>query len=90
MKAEWNLNVIYKDFSDPAFMADLEALQEVVAGFNAFSDGLKEMSTLEGLRGGIAWEERLMKLGRKLACDPRCGGRCPGQGSAAGIGRCQL
>lgn len=67
MKAEWNLDVIYRDFTDPAFAADLEELKAVVNHFNAFLETLKEMRTLDGLRGGIALEEKLMDLGRKLA-----------------------
>ena len=67
MKDVWNLDVIYKGFEDPAFAADLEALQEVVKGFNAFAQTLQTLDTLEGLRGGIAWEEKLTELGMKLA-----------------------
>ena len=67
MKAVWNLDVIYRGFDDPAFAADLKAMQQVVADFSAFADTLEELDTLEGLRGGIALEEKLMELGRKLA-----------------------
>jgi len=67
MKDVWNLDRIYKGFHDPAFGADMEALQGIVKGFNAFADKLEEMETLEGLREGIAWEEKLMELGMKLA-----------------------
>jgi len=67
MKDVWNLDRIYKGFQDPAFGADMEALQDIVNGFNAFADKLKGMETLEGLRQGIAWEEKLVELGMKLA-----------------------
>ena len=67
MKDVWNLNTIYEGFTDPAFAADMEAMQNVVHDFAAFADGLETMETLEGLRGGIAREEQLMRLGRKLA-----------------------
>lgn len=67
MKDRWNLNVIYKGFDDPAYTADLEALQEIVRGFHAFAGMLEDMDTLEGLRQGIAWEEKLMQTGMKLA-----------------------
>ena len=30
MKAVWNLDVIYRGFDDPAFAADLKAMQQVV------------------------------------------------------------
>ena len=54
MKDVWNLNTIYEGFTDPAFAADMEAMQNVVHDFAAFADGLETMETLEGLRGGIA------------------------------------
>ena len=67
MKDVWNLDRIYKGFHDPAFGADMEALQDIVKGFNAFADKLEGMETLEGLQEGIAWEEKLVELGMKLA-----------------------
>ena len=67
MKDVWNLDAIYRGFEDPAFTADMEAMQKVVADFIAFADGLEEMDTLTGLRDGIALEEKLVTLGRKLA-----------------------
>ena len=67
MKDVWNLDVIYKGFDDPAFAADMEALEKVVKDFNTFAGKLETMETMEGLRGGIAWEEKLMELGMKLA-----------------------
>ena len=67
MKDVWNLDVIYKGFEDPAFSADLEALQNVVKDFNVFAGTLDAVDTLEGLREGIAWEEKLTELGTKLA-----------------------
>jgi len=86
MKEVWNLDAIYRGFEDPAFAADMQALQEVVIGFNTFADGLEAMETLEGLREGIAWEEKLTELGMKLAIyaqlrqsantrDTQCGSR---------------
>ena len=67
MKDVWNLDKIYQGFEDPAFAADMEALGDVVKEFNAFAAALEGMDTLEGLQGGIAWEEKLMQLGTKLA-----------------------
>ena len=67
MKDVWNLDVIYRGFGDPAFAADLKALQETVAGFNAFAESLETKDSLEGLKEGIAWEEKLTELGTKLA-----------------------
>ena len=67
MKSEWNLDVIYKGFDDPAFDADMEKLQEVVNGFHAFALELETKDALSGLKEGIAWEEKLTQLGNKLA-----------------------
>ena len=67
MKDTWNLDGIYRGFDDPAFAADMQAMQDVVKNFSVFAEGLEDMDTLEGLRGGIAWEEKLVQLGRKLA-----------------------
>ncbi len=67
MKAVWNLDAIYRGFDDPVFAADMEALAETVRGFDTFAKDLEAMDTLEGLRGGIAWEEKLTELGMKLA-----------------------
>ena len=67
MKDVWNLDVIYQGFDDPAFAEDMEAMRETVNSFAAFADGLETMTTQEGLRGGIAVEEKLTELGRKLA-----------------------
>ena len=67
MKAVWNLDAIYRGFVDPAFEADLKALGDVVRGFQAFAESLEDKETGEGLREGIAWEEKLMELGMKLA-----------------------
>ena len=67
MKDTWNLDVIYRGFDDPAFAADLQAMQDVVKNFAVFAEGLEELDTLEGLQQGIVWEEKLVLLGRKLA-----------------------
>ena len=67
MKDTWNLDVIYRGFDDPAFAADLQAMKDVVKNFAVFAESLEKLDTLEGLRQGIAWEEKLVLLGRKLA-----------------------
>ena len=67
MKDVWNLDVIYKGFADPAFSADMDALREVVRGFDDFAATLDTADTLEGLQAGILWEEKLTVLGTKLA-----------------------
>ena len=67
MKDTWNLDRIYRGFEDPAFGADMQALQEKAAGYNAFAAGLETMDALTGLRQGILLDEELDNLARKLA-----------------------
>ena len=73
MKDVWNLDVIYRGFDDPVFASDMQALEETVKGFDAFASSLEELDTLEGLREGITWEERITELGMKLAYMLSCG-----------------
>ena len=70
MKDVWNLDVIYRGFEDPAFAADMQALEETVKGFGAFAASVEKLDTLEGLREGIAWEEKLTELGEPLTVLP--------------------
>ncbi len=67
MNEVWNLDPIYKGFDDPAFAADMESLRQCVADYNAFSASLAEQAPLDGLRAGIAWEEKITMLAMKLA-----------------------
>ena len=66
MNEVWNLDPIYKGFDDPAFDADLAALKEAVAEFASFTATLANAEALEGLKTGIACQEKLMTLGSKL------------------------
>ena len=67
MNEFWNLDPIYKGFDDPAFEADMAALRQTVADYNAFAGGISQLTALEGLKAGIAWEERITDLVMKLA-----------------------
>ena len=67
MKAEWNLDPIYRDFADPAFAEDLEKLKTMAVRYNDFVTGLENLEVLTGLRQGIRWEEELTALAIKLA-----------------------
>ena len=66
MNKFWNLDPIYQGFDDPAFAADLEALRELAGQYNAFAADLAGMDALEGLKQGVAWEEKLTALAMKL------------------------
>ena len=66
MNEVWNLDPIYKGFDDSAFAADMDALRQCVADYNAFAGTLADLTPVEGLRAGIAWEERIAALAMKL------------------------
>ena len=67
MNEFWNLDPIYKGFDDPAFEADMNALRQYVADYNTFSGTLAGMAPMDGLKAGIAWEEKITELVSKLA-----------------------
>ena len=66
MNEVWNLDPIYLGFQDPAFEGDLKALKQAVADFSSFIPTLSDIDPLEGLKTGIAHQEKLMELGSKL------------------------
>ena len=67
MNEFWNLDPIYKGFEDPAFESDMAALRQAVTEYNAFAASLADAAPLEGLKDGIAWEEKITDLVSKLA-----------------------
>ncbi|MBQ7801358.1 MAG: M3 family oligoendopeptidase [Oscillospiraceae bacterium] len=67
MNEVWNLDPIYRGFDDPAFEGDLNALKEKVEEFSAFTAGLAQAAALEGLKKGIALQERISDLVNRLA-----------------------
>lgn len=66
MTETWNLDCIYQGFQDPAFEADLAELKQAVADVSAFTRTLPEAEPVEGLRKGIAYEEKIVQLANKL------------------------
>ncbi|MCD7755883.1 MAG: M3 family oligoendopeptidase [Firmicutes bacterium] len=66
MNETWNLDPIYTGFDDPAFESDLAALKEKTAEFAAFAAALPETEPAQGLHQGIALQEELSALMRKL------------------------
>ena len=67
MNERWNLDPIYLGFDDPAFAADMAALKDEVEKIAAFAGRLPTLEPLEGLKTGIALEERFSELVNKLA-----------------------
>ena len=67
MNERWNLDPIYLGFDDPAFSADMEALKAEVDKILAFAEALPALEPLDGLKQGVALEERFSELVNKLA-----------------------
>ena len=66
MKEVWNLQGMYTGFDDPQFTGDLAEFKGIVQSAQTFAGQLKDMQPLEGLRRGIALEEKFMELAEKL------------------------
>ena len=62
MNEVWNLDRIYKGFDDPAYIADMAAMKQLVAEFTAFVAELPNMEPIEGIRKGVALQEQLSDL----------------------------
>ena len=68
MNKTWNLDPIYKGFSDPVFASDMQALEETICAFEAFTKTLSgEEDCLSALHGGISLQEKFSALVEKLA-----------------------
>ena len=67
MNEVWNLDPIYKGFEDPAFEADMAALKAEVEKIGAFAAALPTMAPIDGLKTGIALQEKFSDLVNKLA-----------------------
>ena len=66
MNEVWNLEPIYHGFDDPAFNQDLAELKVAVSDFAKWSQDLASVDPLEGLKSGIAHQEKLYTIGSKL------------------------
>ncbi len=67
MNEVWNLDPIYRGFEDPAFAEDLERAKMEAGEFSAFADSLDTLDPLQGLKEGIAIQERFLDRVGKLA-----------------------
>ncbi len=66
MNGQWNLEVLYKGFDDPQYVADFAKMEALLRDFAAFSEGLEKMEPAEGLRQSIAKQEELEETIMKL------------------------
>ena len=62
MNEVWNLDRIYKGFDDPAYVADMAAMKQLVEDFTAFAAQLEQMEPLDGIRKGVQFQEQLAEL----------------------------
>ena len=67
MNEVWNLDPFYKGFEDPAFEADMAALKEETEKIAAFAGELPTLAPIDGLKKGIALQEKFTTLVSKLA-----------------------
>ncbi len=66
MNEVWNLDPLYRGFDDPAFERDMTELKDAVAEFASWTQNLAAAAPLEGLKAGIAHQEKLVDLGSKV------------------------
>ena len=66
MNQVWNLDPIYRGFDDPAFDRDLTELKDAVAEFASWTRSMDADGALEGLKAGIAHQEKLYTTGSRL------------------------
>ena len=67
MNDVWNLDPIYKGFDDPSFAEDMTRLEAVSKELAAFVRTLSDIDPLDGLKKGIALQEKFSDLINKLA-----------------------
>ena len=67
MNDTWNLDPIYRGFSDPAYARDLQVLEKTLESFEAYSKALPAaQDPLTALKEGIAMQEEISLLVNKL------------------------
>ena len=62
MEYNWDITPLYKGFDDPAFLRDVEALQQKAADMVDFAKILEEIEPLDGLRRGTQLLEEIIGL----------------------------
>ena len=68
MNGIWNLDVIYRGFTDPQYALDMQALEENLQAFDAFTKKLTyDCDVLSSLREAVLLQEKISVLVEKLA-----------------------
>ena len=58
MNNEWSLNILYKGFDDPAFIADFKAVDTLIEESHKLGAALSSMSEQEGVLTIICFREK--------------------------------
>ncbi len=66
MNKEWNIDVLYNGFNDPAFAADTAALVKAIEDFKALSTKAKETEATAFISSYLECSERISNLASKL------------------------
>lgn len=66
MNSEWSLKELYSGYEDPAFLADLEHLKELVEDYNAKAAALDAKNPASGIHNQLLASDAVMELAYKL------------------------
>ena len=66
MNGQWNLEVLYKGFDDPQYIADFEKMEQQLKAFAAFAQQLDTLEPAEALHMSIEKQENLEEIIMKL------------------------
>ena len=66
MNGQWNLEVLYKGFDDPQYIADFEKMEQQLKDFAAFAQQLDTLVPAEALHMSIEKQENLEEIIMKL------------------------
>ncbi len=66
MIGQWNLEVLYKGFDDPQYIADFEKMEQQLKAFAAFAQQLDTLVPAEALHMSIEKQENLEEIIMKL------------------------
>ena len=66
MNGQWNLEVLYKGFDDPQYIADFEKMEAQLNDFASFADSIESLEPAEALHLSIAKQEDLEETIMKL------------------------
>lgn len=66
MNERWNLDPLYRGFTDPDFAGDLQALKVACGRFDTLTNALEEMEPVQALHQGVEALEEITRLAGQL------------------------